>query len=675
VILGGIARLDGGQRGQAVTPTLRLRLMGHMGIDDSLGRVSLPRTRKARAILAILAMASPRPVLRLNLIALLWSQRQNDQARASLRQAVHELQDVLGPTWGRLLHAERHHLSLHGGGLSVDALNLHSASPRDADAVRQFQNPLLEDLAGLDPAFDRWLTEERGRMNRAALVWGESILAGQRDPAALLELAEQLLTMDRGHEGVWRAVIRCHAGAGDRHAARLAYERCRAARAELGYPGVSLETEELLVRIGGTEAPPIAVDAPALSARGEPWGPPNRSAIRLGILPLRLVDSNHPAHGDGLVLGLTEELTTCLTRFSWISCVSGSSLTAIWGEAATGTRPWHGIDADFMLDGTIQRGGDKVRILMRIIAMRSGGEVVWARRFERNGTDILALQDELSAEIVAQVEPELLMRAGERGRGRAAPLLAPHELVLRAIPALYRMERDGFQTAGQMLEQAVAADANQASAHAWYAYWHLFLLGQGWAVDQEAAARRAGELAERAVTLDPGDARALTMAGHVRGFASKRPREALALHERAIALNPNLALAWGCAGMAFSYLGQHDDALIRLRQAIRMSPSDPHSFFFDTSITIPYLLLGDHEKAVEFGRRAVELNPGFSSAYKMYLSALGHLGRTQEANKVRSRLLTLETTFTIANAVERSPFTVPKDLAHYAEGLRRAGLS
>ena len=673
--LGGIARQEGGLRGQSVSPVLLLRLMGHMAVDDSLGRVSLPRTRKARAILAILAMASPRPVLRMNLTALLWSQRQKEQARASLRQAVHELQDTLGPTWGRLLHAERHHLSLHGGGLSVDALNLHTASPRDSDAVRQFQNPLLEDLIGLDPAFDRWLTEERDRMNRAALVWGESVLAEEKEPSVALELAEQLLIIDRGHEGVWRAVIRCHADAGDRQAARLAYDRCRAARADLGLPGLSPETEELVARIGGAEAPPIPGGASAPSPRGNLWGPPTRSAIRLGILPLRLVDSNHPVHGDGLALGLTEELTTYLTRFRWISCVSGSSLTAISGEAATGTLPWHGIDADFMLDGTIQRGGNKVRILMRIIDMRSRGEVVWARRFERDGTDTLALQDELAAEIVAQAEPELLMRAGEHGCGRSAPMLNPHELVLRAIPALYRMERDGFQTAGQMLEQAVAADPNQAAAHAWYAYWHLFLLGQGWAVDQEAVSRRAGDLAERAVTLDPGDARALTMAGHVHGFAGKRPREALALHERAIALNPNLALAWGCAGMAFSYLGQHDDALIRLRQAIRMSPSDPHSFFFDTSITIPYLLLHDHENAVAFGRRAVELNPGFSSAYKMYLSALGHLGWTQEANKVRSRLLTLETAFTIADAVERSPFTVPKDLAHYAEGLRRAGLA
>ncbi len=178
----GTTQQEGAQRGQGVSPVLRLRLMGHMAIDDSLGRVSLPRTRKSRAILAIIAMASPRPVLRMNLTALLWSQRQKEQARASLRQAVHELQDVLGPAWGRLLHAERHHLSLHGGGLSVDALNLHTALPGNRDAVRQFQNPLLEDLTGLDPAFDRWLTEERGRMDRAALVWGENILAEQKDP-------------------------------------------------------------------------------------------------------------------------------------------------------------------------------------------------------------------------------------------------------------------------------------------------------------------------------------------------------------------------------------------------------------------------------------------------------------------------------------------------------------
>ena len=670
----GVARRDGGQHGRGVAPVLRLRLMGHMAIEDSLGHVTLPRTRKARAILAILAMANPRPVLRLNLTALLWSQRQNEQARASLRQAVHELQDVLDGPWGHLLHAERHYLTLQGPGLSVDVLGLTDTSPVGIEAIRQFQNPLLEDLAGLDPAFDRWLTEERGRLNRTALVLGESMLAEQADMAAALELANELLTIDRGHEGVWRAVMRRHADAGDRQAARLAYERCRAARAELGHHGLSPETEELLTRIGGTEAPPIPAGASTLSARGAAWGPSRRSTIRLGVLPLRLVDPNNHAHNDGLALGLAEEITTCLTRFRWISCVSASSLTAISGEAATGALPWHGIDADFMLDGTSQRGGNKVRILIRIIDMRSGGEVVWARRFDRDGTDTLVLQDELAAEVVALVEPELLMRAGERDRGRAVPSLAPHELVLRAIPAIYQLEREEFLSAGRMLEGALVADPSHASAHAWYAYWHLFLVGQGWASDPEYASGRAEALADRAVSLDPGDARALTLAGHTRAYLG-RPREACALHDRALALNPNLALAWGLSGLALTYLGQHDDALIRVRQASRMSPSDPHFFFFDTAMMIPYLLLGEYEKAAEFGRRAIELNPGFSSGYRVYLSVLGHLGNASEVAKVRKRLAALEPDISLASAMSRSPLTCPKDLDRFAEGLRRAGLS
>lgn len=672
----GTTRQDGLQRGPAESPVFRLRLMGHMAIDDSLGRVSLPRTRKARAVLAILAMASPHPVLRLNLIALLWSQRQKEQAQASLRQALHELQDVLGPTWGRLLHAERHHLSLYGGGLSVDALNLHIASPRDAAAVRQFQDPFLEDLAGLDPAFDRWLTIERERMNRAALVWGESILSDQKDPDAALALAEQLLTIDRGHEGVWRTVMRCYGDLGDRQSARLAFERCRAARAELGYPALSPETDELMVRIGGTEGPPIAAEAlvlpPRGAHRGAPRGTQGRATIRVGILPLRTVDPNHPGHADGLALGLAEELTTSLARFRWISCVSGSSLTAISADAAS--RPWNGIDADFMLDGTIQRVGRNIRILMRIVDMRSGAEVVWARRFDRDGTDTLALQDELTAEIVAQVEPELLMREARRDTQRPVRTVSASDLVLQAIPAIYRVDRDGYNAAGAMLEQALALDPNHASAHAWFAYWHLFLVGQGWADDPDASTRRSEMLAQRAVTLDPSDARGLTLAGHVRAFLAKRPREACLLHDRAIALNPNLALAWAFSSLALSYLGRHEDALIRARQASRMSPSDPHSFFFDNALTIPHLLLGDYEKAVEFGRRAVELNPGFSSSYKVYLSALGHLGSAKEATNVRARLLALEPDLTVDGAVARSPLTLPEDLARYAEGLRRAGM-
>jgi tetratricopeptide (TPR) repeat protein len=176
------------------------------------------------------------------------------------------------------------------------------------------------------------------------------------------------------------------------------------------------------------------------------------------------------------------------------------------------------------------------------------------------------------------------------------------------------------------------------------------------------------------VTLDPGDARALTLAGHVRAFLCRHPEEAIALHERALVLNPNLAIAWCFSGFAHSYVGDHEEALRRINQAVRLSPADPHVFFFDMARVIVHLMRGDYASAVEAGRRAIELNPLFSSTYKSYLSALGWMGREREATEARDRLLALEPGFCVEDAIKRSPFMRPEDLERYAEGLRRAGL-
>ncbi len=299
---------------------------------------------------------------------------------------------------------------------------------------------------------------------------------------------------------------------------------------------------------------------------------------------------------------------------------------------------------------------------------------MWARRFDRPLDDALTLQSDIAAETAAQIDPELLLHEGERLI--SCPLVEPtaFDLVLRAIPAIYRLEPSSFHAAGETLAAAVAMDPSNAAAHAWWAYWHLFQVGQGWSKNPVASTLRAGELAERAVTLDPGDARALTLIGHVRGFLHKRAEEAQALHERALSLNPNLPLAWCFSGFAHSYAGHHKAAIDQIMHAQRLSPHDPHAFFFDMALMMPQFLNGDFENAVISGRRAIELNPGCSSTYKGYLATLGHLQRDQETARVLKRLLLLEPGFSVTSAIERSPMMRRDDLALYAEGLRRAGL-
>ena len=622
-----------------------------MSIRDRYGAEFLPRARKTRAVLAILTLAAPRPVLRANLTALLWSQREKDQARASLRQSVHELRDMPGTPWSRLLTAERYHLSLDPADVAIDVLDATRPGAPRAELLSLLRHGFLEDLAGLDPSFDDWLTRERRRLVSTARAAGETILREQQGQDDRIGVARALLRIDNTHEAAWQALIQAYLDAGDQEAALFACEQWREA---IGLtPDQPMPPELAAAR---QRLQPAGAASGNKSETPRPGGERRRSALRLGIREPRVIGGGA---NQALSTGLTDEVTTAMSRIRWISCV-----------ATVDASP----DLDFILEGTIQQSGDRVRIMVRLLDQRLGGEVVWARRFDRDATDTLKIQDEVGAAIVAQLDPELLMREGERAAARLTPTAVPRDLVLRAVLAIYRLDRSAFHAAGGLLEKALLADPGYGVAHAWYAYWHLFLVGQGWADDPDAATRRAGELADAAVALDPNDARAQTLAGHVRAFLTRRPAEAVVLHDRAIALNPNLALAWCFSGLTQTYLGNHALGLERIIQAARLSPSDPHLFFFETAMVIPLLYLGDYEAAAAAGRRAIELNPWFSSAFKVHICALGHLGRVQEAAAVLPRLLALEPGFNVRDAVRRAPVTLPADLEHYAEGLRLAGL-
>jgi DNA-binding SARP family transcriptional activator/TolB-like protein len=653
--------MPGGSReATSAEPLLRLTLFGTMRAQDASGRNVLPRSRKTRAVLAVLALAGSRQILRTELTGLLWSRREREQGRASLRQAVHELRTALGPRAGTLLRVDRNHLLLLDDRLWVDARVLAAATVSRPDGLGLFQQTMLDDLARLDSAFDHWLENERRRLTRHARSVADGLLALQHETEATIDAAERLLFIDPGHEGAWQALIRAHIDRGDRAAANLMFDRCTAALANAGLTP-SVATEEL-VR--------IALSPGVRTIRGRPL----RNAtteIRLAVLPPRAVEGDELG---ALSLGLAGEITVALSRFRWISCIDGTLSAGNGGPTEPDGQPWRRLNVDFLLDSTLQRSGKRIRIILRLLDVGAGGKVTWARRFDREGDDILELQGEVAAETAAQIDPELLLREGERLASRGLREPTAYDLILRAIPPIYRLEPSGFHAAGEMLAAALAVEPTNAAAHAWWGYWHVLLVGQGWADDPVAATLRAGELAERAVALDPADARALALVGHVRGFLCKRPEEACSLHERAISLNPSLPLAWCLSGGANSYLGRHDEAIAQITRAQRLSPHDPHAFFFNAALMLPHLLRGDFETVMTVGRRAIGLNPSFSASYKPYLSTLGHLGRDEEARRMKARLLALEPGFSVSNAIERSPLMRREDLAFYAEGLRRAGL-
>lgn len=681
---------------------VRLRLIGHMEAWTLRSESVLPVGRKTRALLAFVAMSAPRPVLRGRLAEQLWSRRPEEQARASLRQEIHRLLEALGPAEEEVLVVTRDQVALRPGAVWVDVEEVMRATVTQPHSLALLDGDLLEDLDDIDPNFDAWLNTERERLRDRARNIAESMLRVDSEPEAMISAAQRLLTIDRAHEGAWRALMRAHAARGERGLAVQAYDRCRAVLADMLDAAPSTETQKLLNEIRGPShsrlparpprvdepppAPPPPVQrqppAPALATSPEPEtdttsvtrraAPARRGGTRIGVMPLRMIGL---ADEDTyLGPGLADEITTAMSRFRWMFVVASNSLARFVETNRDENAIRAQFDIDFLLDGTIQRAGPKIRVNLRLMDLRAANQIVWARRFDRDADDLLSLQDEIAAEVVAQIDPEILLIEANRSTAQTQIDPNAYDYMLRAIPLIYRLEQSAYMQAGKLLDKAIELEPDFAAAHAWYAYWHVFLIGQGWTEHPQVMMEKAGELAERAVVLDPYDARGMAISGHVKAYLHRRLQDANALHERALALNPNLAMAWALSAFTRTYAGELDEALHRAERYKKLSPLDPHAFMFDTNFIMIYMLKKNYEKAIEYGRNVSQLNASFSACLRPYLAALGYAGREDEIISVRRRLLALEPDFSIERFLATLPNEREIDRQHYAEGLRRAGI-
>jgi DNA-binding SARP family transcriptional activator/TolB-like protein len=680
---------------------VRLRLIGQMEAWTVRSESVLPVGRKTRALLASIAMAAPRPLLRGRLAEQLWSRRPEEQARASLRQEIHRLLEALSPAETEILIITRDHLTLRPGAVWIDVEEVMRATAAQPAALALLDGDLLEDLDGIDPNFDAWLNAERERLRDRARGIAELMLREDMEPDVAIAAAQRLLAIDRSHEGAWRALMKAHAARGERGLAVQAYDRCRASLGDMLDAAPSIETQKLLNEIRGPSnsrlplrppqvaepvspppapvvADPETASAPAPPADDLSPGAPKREALatrggaHVGVMPFRLIGM--PDEDAHLAPGLADEITNALSRFRWMFIVSSNSLGRFAAEHRDEATIRREFGLDFLLDGSVQRAGNKIRISLRLLDLRANNQIVWARRFDRETNDLLSLQDEIAAEVVAQIDPEILLIEAKRSSSRGQVGATAYDLMLRSIPLIGRMEHDPFLQAGQHLADAIALEPDYAAAYAWYAYWHIFLVGQDWADNPQAMMQRAGELAERSIVLDPFDARGLSISGHVRAFLHRRLHEAMVLHERALTLNPNLASAWALSAVTHAYAGDPEEAERRNNRYKKLSPLDPHAFFFDAFFVLIHLMKRDYETAVEVGRAVSQLNPSFTATYKPYLAALGHLRRDQEAATIRRRLLALEPDFTIERFMQINAMERESDRMHYAEGLRLAGI-
>lgn len=417
---------------------------------------------------------------------------------------------------------------------------------------------------------------------------------------------------------------------------------------------------------------------PSLNPIGQPLAEPGFSAQsglqlgwRVAVLPFRCADS---PLGQGIALGMAEEISALLSRFraprliAPVTFWDGTGPVKNWDEQCRAYR------LDYVIDGVIQVGGSRVQVTVTLRDVVLDFEIIWVGRFEGPLDDLFSLQDRIASGTVAQIDPELFHRTSAFvAAGGRTEVATAHQSVLTAIQDIYRLDRNDFLRARDLLAQAIRLDPNCAAAHAWLAYWSIMAVAQGWAENSKAVVELAGASAEQAMLLDPLDARAVAIAGHVKAYLLHDVRTALRLHARAIELNPNLPVAWTLSSWSKIYSGDHASAVRHAQTALSLSPRDPHILLVEHALMTAHMFRRHLDEAERMADAVMARSLNHISALNVQLAILGHMGRKADAQEQLSLLQALQPNVTVSAIVARAPLR-PDDLAFYMEGLRRAGV-
>ncbi len=391
---------------------------------------------------------------------------------------------------------------------------------------------------------------------------------------------------------------------------------------------------------------------------------------RIAVLPFR---SEGAAAGYGMALGMAEEISAAFSRYRTPRVVAPVTFWDGTGPAADCLVRCRLYKLDYVVDGIIDVVGKRVSVTVTLSDVVLDFEVIWSGTFVGLMDDLYALQDRIAATMVAQLDPDLHQRGSVLDGPVKTDVAAAHHAVLTAMHWILQLNRPKFMRARELLTTAVELDPGYAAAHTWIAYWSIIAVGLGWVTEPRAVTVLAGTSAERAILLDPCDARAAAIAGHVKGYLLHDVKAALALHARAIDLDPNVPIVWTLSSWSRIYNGEHATAIRHALTAQTLSPRDPHIFLTQLAMTTAYFFkrqLGEAETLIEI---ALVQNSGHTAFLNLRLAVLGQLGRVEEALECLALLRRLDPDVSIESIVARAPLKAD-DIAFYAEGLRRGGV-
>jgi TolB-like protein len=371
--------------------------------------------------------------------------------------------------------------------------------------------------------------------------------------------------------------------------------------------------------------------------------------------------------------GVVEDIISALSRIRWLFVIARNSSFTYKGRAVDVKQVGRELGVRYVLEGSVRKAANRVRITGQLIDATTGAHL-WADRFEGNLDDIFELQDQITTSVVGSIAPQL--ERAEIGRAKRKPTgsLDAYDYYLRGMASLHRGTKEAINEALPLFSKATELDPDFASAYAMAAWCYFWRKVNGWMTDRSQEVAEGARLARRAVELGKDDAVALARSGHALAHLVGDLDSGIALIDRALVLNPNLAAAWFLGGFLRIWRGEADDAIERLARAMRLSPLDSEMYRMQAGTAMAHLLAGRFDAASAWAEKSFRELPSFLMVVGIIAASHALAGRTDEARRAMHHLRELDPALRISNLEDWLPFHRPEDLATFADGLRSAGL-
>jgi adenylate cyclase len=369
--------------------------------------------------------------------------------------------------------------------------------------------------------------------------------------------------------------------------------------------------------------------------------------------------------------GMVEDIITALSRVKWFFVIARNSSFTYKGKAVDIRQVGRELGVRYVLEGSIRKAGNRIRITGQLIEAVTGRHV-WADRFDGDLADLFELQDRITESVVGAVEPSLRLAEIERARAKPTESLDAYDYYLRALPFHYAMRREKSDLALQLFAKAYELDPQFALAKATACGTYLFRKAQVW--NQPGELEEGYRLALDAAALAPDDPQVLRLAGQAAVYLGRDYDYGLSLVQRAVTINPNSAQVLNSAAWTYNYYCDPSPAVEYFNRAMRLSPLDVEKPLMLSGLSFSYFLLRDYEAMLGHAVQAAKEMPTFVSAHRFATAALSCLGRMEEARHWAAQHMALAPNYRLEVARPILGWRDPAVVDHYFAALRAAGI-